>query len=521
MYDLLFPQHTPSSKCEYGCANWSNLAADGCTRDQSDVDAKFEAGSAISARAGRTCATPGNDPWIYDAWCYCRNSGDSSYTYCAPPANIPTQINVQLVNSSLVVVNFVTVDHGSTATAIPQAEINSSISRISKILTGYSSFYTTPAKDRSYSMHYINIPNLHPNSTYSYRVRASTTTPWSQWYKFKSLPPTKKPLRFALFGDMGVFKYNNMGNLADDIATDAIDFVAHIGDHAYEYNYLDGQHGDGYMDAYQEVIARVPWVPALGNHEFLESDFGQRFTNITHGTAQYRTSKNTQYYSLDVGLLHFIVLDLDGYFYPCDKYKSINNCGLTPPWTNNFDGFRRAQLSWLTSDLEAIDRSRTPWIILATHHPLYCSSASLDGVLTSRGIPNDYEGCVGSGVKETEAARADLEPLLLKYGVDISMVGHEHNYETSFPMKNDNKVQSDYNNPKAPIYILSGAGGAPSLDKFGPSAPWSRSRIDNLWTYSRITILDSNTLRWQQIDNDSGKIVDDFTIIQKKHGPFY
>ena len=34
-----------------------------------------------------------------------------------------------------------------------------------------------------------------------------------------------------------------------------------------------------------------------------------------------------------------------------------------------------------------------------------------------------------------ELARAELEPLMLKYGVDLYFAGHEHNYETTFPIR--------------------------------------------------------------------------------------
>jgi hypothetical protein len=33
--------------------------------------------------------------------------------------------------------------------------------------------------------------------------------------------------------------------------------------------------------------------------------------------------------------------------------------------------YRAAQLAWLEEDLKAIDRAKTPWVILMAHHALY------------------------------------------------------------------------------------------------------------------------------------------------------
>jgi hypothetical protein len=42
-----------------------------------------------------------------------------------------------------------------------------------------------------------------------------------------------QPLRFAIFGDQGVYPFNNMGNLIEDRAGGLVDLVVHLGDAAY------------------------------------------------------------------------------------------------------------------------------------------------------------------------------------------------------------------------------------------------------------------------------------------------
>ena len=63
---------------------------------------------------------------------------------------------------------------------------------------------------------------------------------------------------------------------------------------------------------------------------------------------------------------------------------------------------------------------------------------------------------------------------MLKYGVDVFFAGHEHNYDVSNPVAYGEPTQRDYVNPKAPIHVVTGAGGAPALDSFGPPGPYTR-----------------------------------------------
>ena len=37
------------------------------------------------------------------------------------------------------------------------------------------------------------------------------------------------------------------------------------------------------------------------------------------------------------------------------------------------------QHAWLAADLAAVDRTRTPWVVLMSHRPMYCSASSVRG----------------------------------------------------------------------------------------------------------------------------------------------
>lgn len=62
------------------------------------------------------------------------------------------------------------------------------------------------------------------------------------------------------------------------------------------------------------------------------------------------------------------------------------------------------QYKWLERDLENVDRSITPWLVVTWHPPWYSS----------------YE----AHYREAECMRVEMEDLLYAYGVDIIFNGH-------------------------------------------------------------------------------------------------
>jgi hypothetical protein len=71
---------------------------------------------------------------------------------------------------------------------------------------------------------------------------------------------------------------------------------------------------------------------------------------------------------------------------------------------------------WLEGDLAAVDRSVTPWVVLGMHRP----------IVETEQYAGDY--AVAAGL------RAILEPLLLKWGVDVVLAGHYHSFQRSCKM---------------------------------------------------------------------------------------
>eukprot|EP01052_Picozoa_sp_SAG31_P047621 SAG31_NODE_9612_length_1251_cov_0.877604_1_plen_102_part_00 len=78
-------------------------------------------------------------------------------------------------------------------------------------------------------MHFVRLDGLKPGTSYQYRVRSANDSSWSLWsathtFRFGTMS------KFAMFGDMGVFEWNNMANLLADADSESIDAVLMLGD---------------------------------------------------------------------------------------------------------------------------------------------------------------------------------------------------------------------------------------------------------------------------------------------------
>ena len=107
-------------------------------------------------------------------------------------------------------------------------------------------------------------------------------------------------------------------------------------------------------------------------------------------------SHTSRFYSNDVGLAHMVALDLMVYE-PTGTYEEVP--------------YRAAQLAWLEEDLQAVDRAKTPWVILTAHHALYCTSITMGVTATSLTGPHDGKdnGTATTPLHESQA-RLPLPP---------------------------------------------------------------------------------------------------------------
>jgi 3',5'-cyclic AMP phosphodiesterase CpdA len=198
----------------------------------------------------------------------------------------------------------------------------------------------------------------------------------------------KDSLKFAAIGDNGTGDkpQYEIGALMNAWRRKfAFDMVIMLGDNIYG-SQSPRDFVDKFENPYKPLLdAGVKFYAALGNHDSQTS----RFYKLWNMNGE-------RYYAYSRKNVKFFVLDSD-YLDP-------------------------KQLQWIDNELK---NARDDWKIVYFHHPLYSSG-----------------GTHGSEVE----LRVTLEPLFVKYGVNVVYSGHDHIYERLKPQKGI-------------YYFVSGSGG--------------------------------------------------------------
>jgi predicted phosphodiesterase len=253
-----------------------------------------------------------------------------------------------------------------------------------------------------------------------------------------ALPLKADSVRFGVIGDNGtgeVPEYEVGQQLVTYHEKFPFTFVIMMGDNLY-----GAQRPEDFVKKFEApykllLDAKVDFYASLGNHD----DPNQRFYAPFHMGGQ-------RYYSFKKGNVQFFALD-----------------------SNYMD---RAELAWLEPELK---NSGSDWKIAYFHHPLYSS------------------GMHGSQVD----LRVVLEPLFLKYGVDVVFSGHEHFYQRIKPQKGIN-------------YFVSGAAGELRPGDIRPSQ-LTAAGFDADRSFMLIEVA-GKELSFQAISR-TGKTVDQGTIL--------
>ena len=190
-----------------------------------------------------------------------------------------------------------------------------------------------------------------------------------------------------------------MSALIVDASNNVFDTVLHVGDWAYNFEDGASNAGNVFMNLMQGYAAKKPVMPAVGNHEACgacaapanapDAYFVNNFTQYKarlHAVSRNSNTGNNIFYSFNRGLTHFIVFSAEAYLYARSATFLAN------------------QLEFMKSDLAAVDRTVTPWVVGLCH--------------------KDW-------TMEAEAF-ADFSPVLEAGGVDVTFVGHIHYYNRAF-----------------------------------------------------------------------------------------
>ncbi len=325
----------------------------------------------------------------------------------------------------------------------------------------------TPLKNRAQNdelktIHEITLTELSPETKYFYRVISQDKKGdyvVSELFTFQTAVRENSPFSFVVIGDSRTYP-ETFHRIAKRVFSERPNFVLHVGDVV-----TDGRKKEQWIREYLRpasvFMSRFSTYVAIGNHE--------RNAHWYYDYSSYPAPEN--YYSFRFGNAEFFIVD--------------TNEDLAP---------ESAQMKWLKGSLA---KSKAKWKFAAHHHPPYSSDS------------NDYGDTFHGKTSPLGdlKVRNALVPLYEKYHVDIVWVGHIHNYERTFPIRNGGVVSEK----EGVVYIQAGGGGA-ELETYTPTRSWFTAKLLENWQYCLVTI-HQNTLTMMAYDID-GKMFD-FLQIKK------
>lgn len=267
-------------------------------------------------------------------------------------------------------------------------------------------------------IHTAAVTDLKPGTAYEYRVGAGDKrSSWqsfhtAQGHDFKALIfPDSQSSDYSVWAataqpawqrNQDAQFFINMGDLVDN------------GQDYYQWN--------AWFDVVGDMIARIPVVPLLGNHETYDKDWKVRMPEAyLHLFALPRIDREkyqNQFYSFDYGDVHFVVLNT----------QSQELADFEPSLDED-------EVAWFKEDMA---KTTKKWKIVLMHKdPLQYGFAN-------RPQPRE-EGFSPEG-------RLWM-PLFDQYGVDAVLSAHLHTYRDRGHIRNFQRDES------GPLYLITGVAG--------------------------------------------------------------
>jgi hypothetical protein len=427
------------------------------------------------------------------------------------------------------VVNFVT---GSSGTPVVQYGLASEKDVTEKV-EGKSDTYTAddmchepanltePGKFQSPGqLHTVTMTDLKPGQEYQYKVglAGGQGVTWSETFTFTAslAAGDPRPFSYLVYGDQGC-PVDGWGKGSEwtaalttrEVTEPAADgmpvrAIHHFGDLSYAQG--AAHQWDQWFSMIQPFSTKVPLTVSVGNHEYDHTEGGlgkdPSGVNDAHGfmpvwgnfgrdsggecgvpTAkrftmpQSANSNGVFWYSFDFGTVHTTVISSEHDLSPGSP-----------------------QHAWLEQDLQSVNRTTTPWLVVETHRPLY------EGEM----YPDQY----AVGV----AMRYEIEDLLFDYQVDLVLAGHYHSYFRTC----DGLYRSQCDNG-GPMHVTVGTAGW-HLDDLSSMYPgsWIGRLLEGEYGYGRISVMNASTMHFEFVkagaesDASSGDVLDDFWIVRDR-----
>lgn len=311
--------------------------------------------------------------------------------------------------------------------------------------------------DQRVHRHTVTLTGLKPGTSYKFAVADGIDSIKDVSGTFTTAPDAVQPFSFVYMGDpqVGFERWATLIRHAETERPDA-SFCIIAGDLVNRGS--DRDDWDDFFCNAGNYFARRPIIPVIGNHEYHLSSgkllYNDLFTLLKNGPD---TVPPQHAYSFEYSNALFVILDSNQ----------------SP----------RDQVAWLDATLGSSDAT---WKFVSFHHPIYSSSPKRDNPIH----------------------RAQWMPVFDKHHVDMVLQGHDHAYLRTFPMKNNERVDSP---AEGTLYVVSVSGTKMyDLGEFD----YADKAFADTSTYQAIDIeIAGNRLVYKAHDMD-GKCVDE-VIIEK------
>lgn len=292
----------------------------------------------------------------------------------------------------------------------------------SRLYVGDVSKLTLKPKNKPETNEYIHqvlVYELEPNKKYYYRVGDKDINVWSEHGVIET--PNKDINEFTFFhmsdvqspSRSGIRRFMSVLDEAYKLYPES-KFIAFSGDYVENSDYRE--QWEWAFNMPKKFLMNTTFASAAGNHDMFNHVFSKRFyTNHPEGI----DTTNGTYYSFTYGNAHFTVLDSND--------------------TIPTGGMNTRQLEWLENDLK---NNNSLWKFVMLHKGLYT---------TGNKINHDLEIAI---------MRKQIVPLMMKYGVDVVLQGHDHLYVRTKPQKLDGEgydtpeIITEYYQDKKIDYML-------------------------------------------------------------------
>ncbi len=300
------------------------------------------------------------------------------------------------------------------------------------------------------TLHFFNLTNLLPDTTYYYLINATEATYafMNKVEQFHTAPAfgSKSLFRFAVLGDTrpDIFGFSKHSEILQLIKARNPRFVLNVGDIVMGPTRDD--HWDRFFNEIHVLTKNVPYMVSMGNHEHHEwggeHDAGQTYL-------KYMNYPGIEwYYSFNYSNVCFISMNIE-----------------------DEDILTQTQLDWLNQTLfKANNSPEINWIILYFHVPPYSATEN-----------------------HPEIIEKVVQPYFIPYRVDLVFAGHHHHYE---------RLEVD-----GIPYIITGGGGA-ELEVYLGETQWTQCAANTYQfcdvvvngTQLSVTCIDYNNLVIDQLN---------------------